>query len=755
MTVEHRHDAHAGASGHDARGQWQSAAILGRAQIRHSAGQFGDAARDYLAVLAKEPDHPQALHLYGVLQFQCGEADQAEALLRRSIAIAPDVRALSDLGALVGERGRIDEALGHFATALQAAPDDVQTLVRHGNTLIGLRRYDDALASFDRALAVSPLVLDALCNRGGALRALGRLDDALDTYDRALMVDPHSFESWFNRGLVLRELRRAADALHCFDRANAIRPGIAAIMVERGRTLAGLDRLNEALAAFNDALAADPARLDALCDSAAVLERLGRADEALARCERALALDPDHARALASRGNALLQLERHDDALASYDQALAIDPRAADTLCNRGTVLRDLQRFDAALASYDAALAFDARFAEAWTNRGNVLRDLHRYEEATASLDHALELRPDLATNWLARGNLLADTGKVEEAFSAYDRALALQPDFAAAHCARAALHLTEGDFARGWRGYEWRLRDPRLAHHARPFTQPVWHGDEPLDGKTILIHAEPGVDDTLQFCRYVPLVAARGARVVLEVQPSLRMLMGSLTGAAQVIARGEPLPAFDCHVPLPSLPHAFRTEADSIPHTAAYLHADPQRTRQWSALLGERRRLRVGLAWASDTARRNDAGRSIDFARLAPLFDLDVDWISLQKPVHERDTARLADAPVCRVDDELGDFADRAALIGALDLVIATDSAVAHLAGALGARVWVLLPDPPAWRWMRGRDDSPWYPSARLFRQPASGTWADAVDAVRAALEPMTVGHDTRYEQRPVGATR
>ncbi|WP_423380917.1 tetratricopeptide repeat protein [Burkholderia sp. LMG 32019] len=739
MTVEHRHDAHAGASGHDARGQWQSAAILGRAQQWHGAGRFDDAAREYLAVLAKEPDHPQALHLYGVLQFQRGAADQAEALLRQSIAIAPDVRALSDLGAIVGEGGRIDEALGHFENALRAAPDDVQTLVRHGNTLIGLRRYDDALASFDRALAVSPLVLDALCNRGGALRALGRLDDALDTYDRALMVDPHSFESWFNRGLVLRELQRAADALHCFDRANAIRPGIAAIMAERGRTLAGLDRLNEALAAFNDALAADPARLDALCDSAAVLERLGRADEALARCERALALDPDHARALASRGNALLQLERHDDALASYDRALAIDPRAADTLCNRGTVLRDLQRFDAALASYDAALALDERFAEAWTNRGTVLQDLHRYEEAIASLDHALELRPDLATNWLARGNLLAETGKVEEAFSAYDRALALQPDFAAAHCARAALHLMEGDFARGWRGYEWRLRDPQLARDARSFTQPVWRGDEPLEGKTILIHAEPGVDDTLQFCRYVPLVAARGARVVLEVQPSLRMLMASLTGAARVIARGEPLPAFDCHVPLSSLPHAFGTEADTIPHTAAYLHADPQRTRQWDALLGERRRLRVGFAWVSDSARRNDAGRSIDFARLAPLFDLDVDWISLQKPVHERDAARLADAPVCRVDDELGDFADRAALIGALDLVIAADSAVAHLAGALGKRVWVLLPNSPAWRWMRTRDDSPWYPSARLFRQPAPGNWADAIDAVRAALEPMT----------------
>jgi tetratricopeptide (TPR) repeat protein len=739
VTVEHRHDAHAGASGHDARGQWQSAAMLGRAQSRHSAGRFGEAAHDYLAVLAKEPDHPQALHLYGVLQFQCGDADRAEALLRQSIAIAPGVRALSDLGAIVGERGRVDEALGHFASALQAAPDDVQTLVRHGNTLIGLRRYDDALASFDRALAVSPLVLDALCNRGGALRALGRLDDALDTYDRALMVDPHSFESWFNRGLVLRELRRAADALHCFERANALRPGIAAIAAERGRTLAELDRLNEALAAFNDALAADPERLDALCDSAAVLERLGRADEALARCERVLARDPDHVRALAGRGNALLQLERYGDALDSYERSLAVDPRSADTLCNRGTALRDLQRFDAALASYDAALALDEHFAEAWTNRGNVLRDLHRYVEAIASVDRALALRPDLATNWLARGNLLAETGKVDDAFTAYDRALALQPDFAAAHCARAALHLMEGDFARGWRGYEWRLRDTPLVPHARPFTQPVWRGDEPLDGKTILIHAEAGLDDTLQFCRYVPLVVARGARVVLEVQPSLRALMASLTGAAHVIARGEPLPAFDCHVPLPSLPHAFRTDADTIPRTAAYLHADPQRTRQWDTLLGERRRLRVGLAWAGDSARRNDTGRSIDFARLAPLFDLDVDWISLQKPLDERDAVRMADAPVCRVDDDLGDFADRAALIGALDLVIAADSAVAHLAGALGARVWVLLPDPPAWRWMRTRDDSPWYPSARLFRQRAPGDWADAIDAVRAALEPMT----------------
>ncbi|WP_081333530.1 tetratricopeptide repeat protein [Burkholderia territorii] len=739
VTVEHRHDAHAGASGNGARGQWQSAAILGRAQQSHGAGRFDDAARDYLAVLANEPDHPQALHLYGVLQFQRGAVGEAEALLRRSISIDASARALSDLGAIVGESGRVDEALDHFAAALRAAPDDVQTLVRRGNTLIAQHRYDDALAAFDRALAVSPLVLDALCNRGAALRALGRLDDALDTYDRALMVDPRSCESWFNRGLVLRALQRPADALHCFDRANALRPGVATIQAERGRALVDLDRVNEALAAFNDAIAADPARLDVLHDSAVALERLGRADEALLRCERVLALDANHVPALASRGNALLQMRRYDDALDSYARALAIEPRSADLLCNRGTALRHLKRFDEALSCYDAALAIDPHFAEAWTNRGSVLQDLHRRDEAAASLDRALALRPEHATNWLNRGNLHADHAQADDALAAYERALALRPDYVDAHVARASLHLMEGDFERGWPAYEWRLHDAQLARQVRPFTQPAWRGDEPLDGRTILIHAEQGYGDTLQFCRYVPLVAARGARVVLEVQPPLRALMASLDGTAAVVSRGEPLPAFDCHVPLPSLPYAFRTDARTIPSAAAYLHADPHRVREWEALLGARRRPRIGLAWAGNPEHRNDHHRSIDLARFAPLFDLDVDWVSLQKPVRERNLGELADSPLRRVDDALGDFADTAALIGALDVVIAVDSAVAHLAGALGRPVWILLPDPPEWRWMRARGDSPWYPSARLFRQSSPGHWRAVIDAVRDAIAAMT----------------
>lgn len=739
MAGEYSHGAQVRASAHHASGTHASAAILTRAKNRHSAGQFDDAARDYLAVLANEPDHPQALHLYGVLQYQRGAAADAEALLRQSIAIEAGARALSDLGAILGESGRIDEALAQFDAALRVEPNDVQTLVRLGNTLIGLHRHEQALAAFDRALAVSPLVLDALCNRGSALRALGRHQDALDTYDRALMVDPRSFESWFNRGLVLRALQRPADALPCFDRAIGIRPGIAAMLSARGETLVALGRLNEALGAFNEAIAADPALIDALYNSAVALERLNRADEALARCERMLALAPHDARAFACRGNALLQLARYDDALDSYARALDLAPGAPDIECNRGTALRFLKRFDEALRCYDTALASDDRFAEAWANRSSVLQDLHRYDEAMHSLDRALALRPDHATSWLNRGNLHSATGRADDALAAYDRAIALDADDVEARVARASLHLVEGDFARGWAEYEWRLRDPAIARHARPFTQPAWRGDGALDGRTILVHAEQGFGDTLQFCRYVPQLAAQGARVVLEVPPPLRALVASLEGPAQVIARGEPLPPFDCHCPLPSLPFALRALLPGIPQHMPYLHADPQRVRQWAALLGNRRCPRVGLAWAGNPEHRNDHRRSIDFARLAPLFDLDVDWISLQKNVTTRERALLENAPVLRVEDELGDFAETAALIASLDLVISVDSAVAHLAGALGHPVWVLLPDPPEWRWMRERLDSPWYPGARLFRQSVPGEWAGVIDAVRAALGRLT----------------
>ncbi|WGS48386.1 tetratricopeptide repeat protein [Paraburkholderia sp. D15] len=744
----------------------RGAANLARAKDWHAQGRFDEAAREYDTLLAQEPERADVLHQYGVLHYQRGAVAQAEALLRRSIARAPAVRALSDLGAVLAETGRIDEGLTHFEAALRLDPADVQTLVRKGNTLSAQRRHAAALDAFDRVLSISPLVLDALCNRGGALRALGRRDEALQSYDRALVVDPASFESWFNRSLVLRELGRTADALHSVERALSLQPGHAAMLSMRGQCLADLDRSSEALAAFDEAIAAEPNRIDALHHSAIALEHLGRAAEAIGRCERVLSLDARHAPALSCRGNALLRLQRYEAALSSYDLALAIAPDAVEVHCNRGNALRHLKRFGAALAAYDAALARDPRFADAWLNRCGVLQDLHRRDEALSALDRAAALRPAQAIDFFNRGKLHADAGRDEAALNAYGRAIELNPDYVDAHVARAVLYLAQGDFARGWTAYEWRLRDAEGTRHDRAFAQPAWRGDAPLDGRTILIHAEQGYGDTLQFCRYVPRVAALGARVLLEVPRTLHTLMASLPASTQgqdqaqvqVIARGDPLPAFDYQCPLLSLPLALRADAASIPRDTPYLHADPERVRYCAQRLDDAldrahqahptprppgpRRPRIGLAWAGNPAHRNDHNRSIGLAQLAPLFDLDVDWISVQKQMSDADEDALDTTPMIRIDDELDDFADTAALMQSLDLVISVDSALAHLAGALDRPVWVVLADPPEWRWQRERADSPWYPRARLFRQNRPGQWHDVIEALGVAIAALEKPH-------------
>ncbi|WP_114814340.1 tetratricopeptide repeat protein [Paraburkholderia kururiensis] len=735
MELEHPHQAGAGASVDNAAAARRSAANLDRARDWHGSGRLDDAAREYEAVLVREPDNAHALHLYGVLEYQRGAAAKAESLIRRSISLGASARALSDLGAILASAARTDEALEQFEAALRIDSQDVQALVRKGNTLLAARRYEAALETFDRALEISPLTLDALCNRGSALRALQRYQEALESYERALTVDPRSFESFYNLGNVLRDLQRYARALHNYERALEIAPNHPEILSVRGLTLVDLGRVKEALASFNEAIATRPDFVEALYNSAVALERLGRSQESMQRCDRVLALDSRHSKARATRGNALLSLQRYEEALSEYARALEMEPGATDVLCNQGTALHRLQRYEAALYSYDAALAANQEFAEAWCNRGNVLQDMHRYEDALQSFDRAISINPKYAIAWFNRGSVLLEMLRFDEALEAFDRAIACDPNYSDAHFAQGFIYLRQGDLARGWPKYEWRLRDPKSEHNERIFSQPRWTGVEPLDGRTLLVHAEQGFGDTVQFCRYAQQLRDAGARVVLEVQPALRSLMASLQGPAQVIARGEPLPAFDYHCPLLSLPYAFQTDLSSIPGSTPYLHADPALVEKWAGMLGLRHRPRVGLAWSGNPEHRNDRNRSIEFATLLPLLRPDIDWISLQKVVRDRDAALLDAAPVRTFDTDIRDFSDTAAIMQSLDLIISVDTAVAHLAGALNRPVWILVTHLSEWRWMSEREDSPWYPSARVFRQPAPGRWADVVEQVQAAI--------------------
>jgi hypothetical protein len=395
--------------------------------------------------------------------------------------------------------------------------------------------------------------------------------------------------------------------------------------------------------------------------------------------------------------------------------------------------LQKLKRFDDALAACDQALAVRPDYAEALSNRGVTLRELQRFEEAIDSFDRALAARPDYAEALSNRGVTLQELQRLDAAFASYDRAIAVRSDYAEAHWNKALLQLQTGCFRDGWRGYEWRRKLDSWV--ARPFAAPEWQGED-IAGQRLLLYAEQGFGDTIQFARYVPLVAARGARVVLEVQPALKSLLAGLGGVETLVAKGGPLPPFDRQCPLLSLPLRFGASLEAIPATVPYLHAPNDKIDAWQQRLPLDTAL-VGLVWSGNPAYTRDHDRSIAFAQLAPLLAVpDVRFVSLQKEVRAGDARALQDHPdVIDLRADLKDFVDTAAVIAQLDLIITVDTAVAHLAGAMGKPVWVLLPFLPDFRWLLDRDDSPWYPSARLFRKSATRNWDDVVARVAHEL--------------------
>ena len=433
-----------------------------------------------------------------------------------------------------------------------------------------------------------------------------------------------------------------------------------------------------------------------------VLHTLGRIDEALAHYDAALALAPDDADLINRRGAACLRLGRAPEALAGFDRVLAREPKHVDALGNRGNALVALNRPEEAIASYDAAMHLGGENVQLLTNRAHALRRLDRLDEAVAD----------------------------------FERALACDPSFAEAAFELALVQLTRGNYAEGWRNYERRWQAGAFAVHRRTFKSPLWTCEQRLAGRTILLHAEQGFGDVIQFVRYAPLVAARGATVVLEVQPELTRLMTGIAGVGRVVARGDRLPPFDLQCPLMSLPRAIGTSVDTIPAATPYLRVGAAEVAAWAARLPQGRP-RIGICWAGRSAHSNDSNRSLPLARFAQVWDgIDADVVSLQYQPRDEERALLQRrGDVVDVSVHLHDFADTAALIENLDLVVTVDTAVAHLAGALAVPTLVMLPFAADFRWLRGRADSPWYPTATLFRQPRFAEWQPAIDEARAQV--------------------
>jgi tetratricopeptide (TPR) repeat protein len=527
--------------------------------------------------------------------------------------------------------------------------------------------------------------------------------DAQLCCQQALAIDPHHADTMHLLGLLSLHAAQYELALEWLSRA-ITQDAKPRYLLSLGNLLRRQGRLDEALRAFDKAVQLAPDDWDAAMQRASVLLRLARTEEAIVSLDQCDRLRPNHAPTLQIRALALHSLDRLEPALADLMQAHALDPANASVCNDIGVFLRRLGRGEESIAWFDAALARKPEFFAAYNNKAFALTHLHRFAEAFATYD-ALKAR---------------DPGNVEAIWS------------------EALVQLLTGNFA-GWRGREARFKVPDLPVVSYNFSQPLWLGETSLEGKTILIFADEGIGDTIQFARYVPDVAARGARVILLLPAALCPLLESLPGVFECVPMsGNKVIAFDTYCPISSLPLAFATTLDSIPAKTPYLPApDPAQVQAWEARLAPHDKLRIGLTWSGNPKHKDDHNRSVSLRALAPLFDCDAIFVSLQKDPRPADRDFLRERPdIIDLSDHLTDFGATAALMASLDLVITVDTSVAHLAGALARPTWILLPYTPDYRWLLDRDDSPWYPSARLFRQDASRDYNSVIERMRGELQ-------------------
>ena len=580
------------------------------------------------------------------------------------------------------------------------------------------------------------LQVQALFQQAIPLHQRGQLTQAKVLYEKILRILPKHIDALHLLGVIASQTKNPQKAVKLMDQAIKIDPDIAEIYSNRGIALHDLKQFDAAIASYDKAIALRPDYTEAYNNRGNVFQALKQFDAAIASYDKAIALRPNYAEAYNNRGNVFQALKQFDAAIASYDKAIALRPNYAEAYFDRGHALQEIKQFDAAITSYDKAIALRPDYAEAYDSRGNTFKDLKKYDAALTSCDKAISRNPNYAEAYVTRGNVLQEIKQFDIALENYDKAISLKSDFALSHWNKSLLLLLLGEFHKGWNEFEWRWRWSDFPSPKRNFTQPLWVGKGSLAGKTILLHSEQGLGDAIQFSRYATMVSALGARVILEAGKPLLSLFSTLSGVSQWVERGSPLPSFDFHCPLLSLPLAFKTHRDSIPSSVPYLFSDPEKVSRWQSRLGAKYKPRVGIVWSGSPTHKNDRNRSILLSQLIKHLPDDCLYVSLQKEVRDTDKDVLGYRnDILHYGSELNDFSDTAALCELMDIVISVDTSVAHLAGALGKEVWILLPYVPDWRWLLDRNDSPWYPTAKLYRQEVIGDWDGVLEKVKSDL--------------------
>jgi tetratricopeptide (TPR) repeat protein len=576
----------------------------------------------------------------------------------------------------------------------------LQLAIQHHNA----GRLREAEAIYRQILTAQPNHPDALHLLGVLANQGGQLDIAIDLIRRAIAIKPTTPEYFSNLGNALREKGLLDQAIDAHRAGLRLKPDFAVIHYNLGNALRLAGRSDEALASYREAVRLEP-RIAGMRNSLAVILR---------------------------EKGALAEAE------AEYCEAIRLDPKFLVGHLNLGILLREIGKLDESITACREAIRLNPNFAEAHYNLGVALYDQEKLDLASVAFREAIRLKPDYCDAHNNLANVMADSRRPAEAIAGYREALRHQPDYAEIHWNLALNLLLQGDFAEGWQEYGWLSRCKEFRSPNWNLPQPTWDGRE-LNGQTILLHAEQGFGDAIQFVRYVPHIAQRGGKVVIQCQRELAELFRATPDLGRIITTDEPRPPFDTHCSLIELPMIFRSDERSIPASVPYLRVDESLLESWrqrvAALPG---RLRVGLAWAGNPVHKRDRKRSMQLAQFQSLAsNPEITFVSLQKGA-AAEQGQSAPAGITLVDftAELPDFHQTAALISNLDLVIAVDTAVVHLAGALGKRVWLLIPAVPDWRWLLDRSDSPWYPTLRIFRQKESGDWDSAVRAIAEAIK-------------------
>ena len=647
-------------------------ADLGRAVALHQAGQTRQAEQIYRHILQANPANADAWHLLGVIALQERRGDEAIDCIRRAIALAPAVPMM------------------------------------HSNLGVAFKiqqRWDEAIASYRQALAMQPNYPDAQYNLGRVLQEQGCRDEAVAAYRQALELKPAYTDALNSLGQVLREQGRFEEAATVLQQALQVQPTFVEAQVNLGNVLRDQKKLTEAMACYEQALRQRPDLAEAHNNLACLFQEHKRFDDAVRHLRSALRIKPDYLEAHNNLGLALLSMEQHEESEACFRGALRIKPDSAEAHHGLGKLMHAQNNFDEAIASYQRALELEPRLAAA---------------------------RHDLGCVFQAHGNLA-------QAEACYAQALSVDGLLAETHFSRAYIWLQRGDFERGWTEYEWRWKLPRIA--PRNFPRPLWDGVS-FAGKVLLLHAEQGMGDTLQFIRYVPLAKMRGGTVVVACHKPLMTLLARFPGIDQLYSLTDPLPNFDVHAPLLSLPGIFKTSLETIPAQVPYLFADEQLSAHWQRRLSSLRGFKIGIAWQGNRGYMGDRSRSIPLAQFAALGRLNgISLVSLQKGPGSEHLRTLPEGLSIwdlssELDETSGPFMDTAAVMKNLDLVITSDTSIAHLAGALGVPVWVALSASPDWRWLLNREDSPWYPSMRLFRQKKLDDWPEVFERIAEELK-------------------